>query len=214
MMSNLNVKVILSILTLCFVGCNSTKLVSTYKNPEAGGKYDKVYVVGITGQDIPNERIELELVRRFEEQGVRAASDIFEFHPEMSKDETNKSMMAGNLKESGYDAVLAFSLVGATEEADEINIGKYDTPPSPTDYPYYNDYYDYYGFMAPLVYSKGYQSSNTVYNMEAVLFDVSDGDLIWSAMSESVEPASMEKFAEGYAKTIADRLIYEDVVSR
>jgi len=201
-------------IALILSGCNSTKLVSTYKNPEAGNDYDKVYVVGITGQEIPDERIEMELVRQFEERGVRSASDIFEFHPEMSKDESHKEKMIADLRGSGYDAVLTFSLITATEKKDEINVGSYDTPPSPTDYPYYNDYYDYYGYMAPLVYSKGYVSSNTVYNMEAVLFDSDDGQIIWSAMSESVEPTSMEEFAKGYAKTIADRLIYEDVVTR
>lgn len=187
---------------------------NTYKADDLTKKYDKVYVVGVTGQQLPDEKIASEMVRRFEERGVKANASMFTFHPKMDFGESLKTVMTDSLKDHGYDAVLTFALVGRGEEQDPVDIGDYDTPSGPIDYPYYNDYYDYYSYFAPMVYSKGYQASNTVFNMEAVLFDVEDSDLIWSAMSETVEPTSMDEFAEGYAKTIADKLIYEDVLSR
>jgi len=195
------------------ISCNSTKIVETYKADEVG-TYDKIYVVGLTGQEIPEEKIASEMVRRLEERGVRANSTRFKISSSTAADEEELKAVTDSISQANYDAVLTFAMVGVSEEEDIVTPALYDTPSGPIDYPYYNDYYSYYGFRAPLIYSKGYYESNTVFNLEASLYDIKDGKLVWIGQTKTVEPLSMEDFAEGYAKTVVDKLIYEDLVKR
>ncbi len=195
------------------VSCNSTKIVETYKVDDAKS-YEKVFVVGLTGQEIPEDKIASEIVRRFEERGVRANSTRFKITSESARNEAELKAITDSLTNADYQAVLTFAMVGVEKEDDFITPASYDTPSGPIDYPYYNDYYSYYGFRAPLIYSKGYYESNTAFNLEASLYDLTDGKLVWIGQTKTVEPLSMEEFAEGYAKTVVDKLIYEDLIEQ
>jgi len=210
-----SVRFYLSILLISpfLFSCNATKIIETYKADESKS-YDKVFVVGLTGQQIPEEKIAAEIVRRFEERGVRANATRFKITSEAAQNESDLKAITDSLKSSDYKAVLTFAMVGAETEDDFITPASYDTPSGPIDYPYYNDYYSYYGFRAPLIYSKGYYESNTVFNLEASLYDLANGKLVWIGQTKTVEPLSMEDFAEGYAKTVVDKLIYEDLISQ
>lgn len=200
-------------LSSMLISCNSTKIVETYKADEYG-EYDKIYVVGLTGQEIPQSKIAAEMVRRLEERGIRANSTRFKMTSKAVSNADELRAVTDSLKSADYEAILTFAMVGVEEEDDIVTPALYDTPSGPIDYPYYNDYYSYYGFRAPLIYSKGYYESNTVFNLEASLYDIKDGSLVWIGQTKTVEPLSMEEFAEGYAKTVVDKLIYEDLLKR
>jgi len=200
-------------LTSLLISCNSTKIVETYKADEYGA-YDKIYVVGLTGQEIPESKIAAEMVRRLEERGIRANSTRFKVTAQAASNADELKAVTDSIAKADYDAVLTFAMVGATLEEDFVTPASYDTPSGPIDYPYFNDYYSYYGFRAPLIYSKGYYESNTVFNLEASLYDIKDGSLVWIGQTKTVEPLSMDEFAEGYAKTVVDKLIYEDLLKR
>ena len=193
--------------------CNSTKIVETYKADEAKS-VDKIYIVGLTGQEMPEQKIEAEMVRRLEERGVRANSTRYDISSEIASNEEDLKSITDSISESDYDAILTFALVGVSEEKDIVTPALYDTPSGPIDYPYFNNYYSYYGYRAPLIYSKGYYESNTIFNLEASLYNLENGKLIWIGQTKTVEPFSVDEFAENYAKTIVDKLIYEDLVQR
>jgi len=193
--------------------CNSTKIVETYKADEAKS-VDKIYIVGLTGQEMPEQKIEAEMVRRLEERGVRANSTRYDISSEIASNKEELKLVTDSISSSSYDAILTFALVGVSEEKDIVTPSLYDTPSGPIDYPYFNDYYSYYGYRAPLIYSKGYYESNTIFNLEASLYNLENGELIWIGQTKTVEPFSVEEFAENYAKTIVDKLIYEDLVQR
>ena len=193
--------------------CNSTKIVETYKADEAKS-VDKIYIVGLTGQEMPEQKIEAEMVRRLEERGVRANSTRYDISSEIASNKEELKLVTDSISSSSYDAILTFALVGVSEEKDIVTPSLYDTPSGPIDYPYFNDYYSYYGYRAPLIYSKGYYESNTIFNLEASLYNLENGELIWIGQTKTVEPFSVDDFAENYAKTIVDKLIYEDLVQR
>jgi hypothetical protein len=194
--------------------CNSTKILETYKSEDNDKDIGKVYVVGLTGEEIPEEKLANELAMRFEERGVEASASLVSFVDCECETKEDIIKLTDELSSLNYDAILTFTRVSIDQDRDITNVGSYDTPSGPIDYPYYNDYYQYYGNYKPLVYSKGYLESDTEYNLEASLFDLDEGDLIWVGETATTEPISNEQFAEGYAKTIVDKLIYEGLVQR
>jgi hypothetical protein len=205
------------ILTLSAVGflltaCNSTKVVEAYKTENFNNEFDKIYVLGGNEEGIPDELIAEEIVDRFHERGVEANTTQMGTGNCICETAEQIEEFASNLSEMDYDAILTFTQLSKEFERDYTNTGSFDTQPGPINYPYYNDYYSYMGTYRPLVFSKGYVESKEVYNLEASLFSLEDGELVWVGKTETEEPLNDENFAKGYAHTIVDKLMYENVV--
>jgi hypothetical protein len=199
---------------LFLTACDSTKFVSTYQAPEIDETYSSVFVVGLAGEAIPDAKMANHMVKTLKERGIEAKTSDQVFDPNKEMSDEDRSSVMQKIEDAGVDAVLIFTFLGSSEEKDIVSSGSYDTPSGPIDYPYYNDYYQYYKRIAPDVYSKGYHPSSTVYTMEASLFDADSDKLIWSGKSEVVEPSSREEFAENYAESVAYRLVYEDILEK
>ncbi|MGB6036163.1 MAG: hypothetical protein WBG42_07840, partial [Cryomorphaceae bacterium] len=43
-------------------GCTSTKIIGTYKSPDAKGPYDDIFVVGLVGDQLTDKSVEADLV--------------------------------------------------------------------------------------------------------------------------------------------------------
>mgnify|MGYP006287748341 CR=1 FL=1 len=202
---------ILSALAFLLVGCDSTRIVSTYESPEMEDTYSGIYVVGIAGDAMPEERMEDNLVRELEEEGYVAAADATSFEPEMNLSQEKREEIEEKLEGQGFDGILTFSLVSIEEEADYV-AGAYPMGYYPSGYAYYDSYWGYYGHYAPLAYTPGYYTSNTIYHMEANLYDLETGELVWAARSETVEPATIYTFSENFAETVAEEMEEEGII--
>jgi len=191
--------------------CDSTRIVSSYEAPNQEKVYSNIYVVGISGESMPENMMEDVMVRQLEQKGFVAAADEDTFDPKMDITDENKSKVEGKLDSRGYDALLTFSLVDVDEELDYVQ-GAYSPGYYPTAYGYYNNYWGYYTHYAPAAYSRGYYTSETVYHMEANLYDVESGKLVWAARSETIEPASATTLSKNFAQTVVDELADEGII--
>jgi len=129
----------------------------------------------------------------------------------MEVTDENKALVEEKLDNRGYDALLTFSLVNVDEELDYVQ-GAYYPGYYPAAYGYYNNYWGYYNYYAPAAYSRGYYTSQTVYHMEANLYDVEGGKLVWAARSETIEPATATTFSKNFAETVAKKLVDDGII--
>lgn len=194
------------------VSCDSTKIISSYEAPTVDKKYDHIYVVGISEESTPNSQMEDHMVDELENKGYVAAADEGTFDPNMEFTDENRSKIEGELNDKGYDAILTFSLVDVDEELDYVS-GAYTPAYYPPAYGYYNNYWGYYSHYAPLAYAPGYYTSSLVYYMEANLYDLESGKLVWAARSETVEPAGAYSFSNNFAETVANELEEQDIIA-
>lgn len=194
------------------ISCDSTRIISSYEAPSVDKEYSNIYVVGISGESMPETRMENNMVNELEKKGYVAAADEDTFDPDMEITDENRSKIEDVLDERGYDAILTFSLVEVDEELAYVS-GAYSPGYYPSNYGYYNDYMGYYGHYAPLAYDPGYYTSNTVYYMEANFYDVESGKLVWAARSESVEPVNVSTFSENYAETVANDIEEKGIIA-
>lgn len=191
--------------------CDSTRIISSYEAPNNEEVYTFLYVVGISGESMPEDMMEDVMVNELERKGVVAAADKDTFDPEMEVTDENKALVEEKLDNRGYDALLTFSLVNVDEELDYVQ-GAYYPGYYPAAYGYYNNYWGYYNYYAPAAYSRGYYTSQTVFHMEANLYDVESGKLVWAARSETIEPATATTFSKNFAETVAKKLVDDGII--
>lgn len=66
--------------------------------------------------------------------------------------------------------------------------------------PYYSSFWGYYGYGWGGVYIPGSVDRDTVIVVETTIFSVSRNQLLWAAVSETKNPASLQRFVEDLVK--------------
>ncbi len=195
--------------------CTSTKIIGTYKSPDAKGPYDDIFVVGLVGDQLTDKSVAADLVDMLQKRKVNAQAIKGTITPDMDLTDAKKKEIAAELKSKGFDSVLTFALVSIDEKENYVP-GTYTTAAYggyyPMNYGYYGSYWGYYGYHSPQVYQEGYYTSSKVYTLEAVLHDLETEALVWSARSETLDPTSINSFSIEYAETIAYQMLKDGIV--
>ena len=205
---------VVTIFFLMLLGCSSTKLVSTWKNPDIV-LFDahKVLVVGLTKDENARVEFETRFVDKLNESGIEAmrAIDLFDVEFTSSKkSEQELEEVEEQLLDKGFDAILFTKVIGTdnrrtlTENVHSIDkmFKRFST-----DYLEHQDiYYD----------QESYESFN-IYHVETSLYCVCDGkemELIWKGDLDVAEPAKVDKTIDAYIKLVTDKMAEQDVVFR
>ena len=187
---------------LVLVSCSTnTKLTSSWKDDKAPKKrYNKIMVLGIIREKDRSLRQELEtnFVDNLKSMGYNAVSAMAEYGPK-SFERVEEEQVADRLKKSGYDAVITVSLLDKQKEQSY-------TPATVSYEPYTQLYYGrfgrYYTTIYDRVYTPGYYNTDTKYFLESNLYDISNGDLVYSGQTKSFDPTSSEALASDNSKRI------------
>lgn len=197
---------------LLFLGCSSTKLVSTWKNPDIV-LFDayKVLVVGMTQDENVRTEFETRLTDKLNEKGIEAmrSMDLFDVEFTSSeKSEEELSEVEGQLLDKGFDAILFTKVVGTenrrTFRERMNNLNEMYTRFS-TDYLEHQDIY----------YNSEYYETFNIYTVETSLYCIcvdKERELIWRSDIDVLEPIKMEKTIESYIKLIASKMGEQDVI--
>lgn len=188
------------IVSLLFTsGCNSTRLISSWKSPETMNKhYNKILVLGLMHAKYREikESTEDALVKTLMENGVNAAASYKEYSPKAFEGLKEGEAVA-KIKDNGYDAVLVIALLDRTKEK-EYTPGNVAYRP----YTYYNYFWGYYRTVWGRIYEPGYYSETTSYILEANLYDLNSKTLEYSAQTKSFNPTSARALGTELSRTI------------
>ena len=186
------------------LSCNSTQVISSYKDEKAIAKdYKKILVLGIFQ---PKERAlrqetEIQLVSRLKTQGYNAVSAMEDFGPK-AFEKVSEDQLAEKLKTTGYDAVITTALL---DKSKEKNYQPGTSRLQPVGI-YYNRFGRYYSTIYDRVYSPGYYTTSTDYFLETNLYDIKSGDLIYSVQTKTYDPSSATSLASDNSKRIVQDL--------
>lgn len=176
-----------------------TQLETTWRLPDYQGKpFTKLAVIGLLKSTDESTAFESAVVKRFAAAGVETLPGFSFLHGEtkLTQDE-----MESRVRSTGADGVLMFK---------QIALDKSETYVPPTTYVttgaehpewwedhywgYYTPYgYHYWGYWYPavqVVAEAGYWETNTTYKVETTLYRVTDGKLVWTAISDTYDPIS------------------------
>jgi hypothetical protein len=199
-----------SLLVLLLMGCASSRITHSWKAENtAAKKYNKIMVLGlIRDADIRvRERMEDHLAGDLKDLGYQAVSSLKEYGPK-AFDNMDEKAALDKLRSSGIDAVVTIVMLDKTRE-------RHYVPGYITYSPYaiyYNRFWGYYSTMYGRIYSPGYYEVNTRYFWESNLYDMSSKELIYSAQTETFDPASVETLGHEYGKMIVHDMIKNNVL--
>ncbi|MCE1164907.1 MAG: hypothetical protein LWX07_05840 [Bacteroidetes bacterium] len=200
----------LLLISYLFSSCGSlTYIGDSWQKPDyKGRKYGKILVWVLAKESSFSRRIiEDKIVSDLKSAGVTAApcydkfsSDILENKQESGEDENaNEQKLMNIVKSTGADGVLILSVK---------DIKKFKS--------YYQGYYGYplsgYSIMTyESVFGTGYSVNSDVF-FESGLIDLNMNQLVYSVMSETVNPSSVKDFAESFSRKIISTMIEQGVI--
>ena len=188
-----------------FTSCGSTtEIIGEWSEDEyKTGSIDKLLVLGIVDQKKPllKRKFEDGLVDAFKGGGTNAVASM----DYMPYDEIiDSTSFEKYFKDLEFDAVLVSRLVGVDKER-KVEAGFAYTIP-------YGSYYGFYGhYYASVQYanSSSYLSKNVVVVLETNLYETKDKKLIWSGISETIDPDKASDVIKSLGAVLADKLSSE-----
>lgn len=134
-------------------------------------------------------------------QGYNAVSAMEDFKPK-AFEKVSEDQLAVKLKSTGYDAVITTALLDKTKE-ENYQPGTARLQPIGI---YYSRFGRYYSTVYDRVYTPGYYTTSTDYFLECNLYDIKNGDLIYSVQTKTYDPSSASSLASDNSKKIVQDL--------
>ncbi len=196
--------------SIFFTSCGpTTEIIGEWSEDEyKTGSIDKLLILGIVDQKKPllKRKFEDGLVDAFNGSGIDAVASMDYMPYDEIIDSTTFEKYFSDLK---LDAVLVSRLVGVDKER-KVKAGYAYVIP-------YNSYYGFYGhYYAAVQYanSSSYLSKNVVVVLETNLYETKDKKLIWSGISETIDPDKASDVIKSLGAVLADKLSSEGFLAK
>lgn len=209
-------KSLLASLVLLVTACGpSVDVTGSWKNPEAKPvqEYNKVMVNAMVANEQTKRALEDAIENQLEAIGVTSTKG-HELFPTMFTDRFNndKDEMLQKIQETDNDAILTVSLLDKETETRYVQGTGGPYRPMGT-YSWYGSFWGYHDYYYPMVYDPGYYTTTKVYYIEANLYDAENERLVWSAQTETYDPAELDEFSENFADAIVSQLNDEELIA-
>jgi hypothetical protein len=201
--------VLATVVILSFLACSSTTVTGSWKNPDFAGEVRKVYIVGISKQELHRRIFEDEFGRQLQNQGLTGIASYMDLAEPQN---ATKELIAERVRKNGADSVLMTRLVG--QRTEEVvtpgRVSSYGAWPrygrlySPA--PYYRNWGSYYDRCCEVLYEPPTITQYQVATIEANLYEARSGALIWSAQLETVVESNLQKLISDFATTVTEEL--------
>lgn len=201
-----------SIPMLFLSGCNTTKVISSWKAPNASIRsYNKILVIGLMDAKERGlrEEIENKLVASFASQGISAGSSYAEYGPKVFENMTEQEALS-KIGADGYDGAFMVVLLDKSKERTYNPGYMYYTPY----YGYYGRFWPYYNTLYGRIWEPGYYTTSTNYIIEANFYDLKNDKLEYSAQTKSFNPSSSRSLASELSEKLLQDMMSKNVIQR
>jgi len=196
------------------IGCSSTRLVSSWKNPDTSNfKTDKILVVGVAQNINARSLFEEKLRSQFFLRDINAVKSLEIFEPDFTlsqKSEKDIKEEVKMIKDQGFDAVLVTAVKGV--ENKKVSEKDY------RDVNYrFNRFKDYYFIHQDIYYQPGYYEEYKVYHVESSLYSItSDAErtLVWTGSIDIIDPSKVHNTVIDFVDRIIKSLEKEQLIKK
>ena len=200
--SSTGLMVFLSILTAA--SGKSFKIVTSWLNPHyEGQKFHKVLVIGVAQDTEVRADFEDKMALQIARPGMETIPGnqiLLRPDPQAKPD---FDYLRAQIGSNHIDAVVVSRLLRVDKKVTSVPSSTYVAP-----FPYYYSFYGYLGAVYPVVYDPGYTREDTTVTVETNVYATGkpDGELVWTGVSDSFNPKSAKKVADGLVKEIPKRM--------
>ncbi|MEO6315570.1 MAG: hypothetical protein ABIU63_16175 [Chitinophagaceae bacterium] len=194
------------VIVIALSGCGTTAHIEkSWRDPEVTvdmSKLNKVLVVAMLKNEANRHVTEDKLVMLLNGKGVASYNYL-------TKDITQEKedAMRQKLKEDGIDGIVIMRLADVDKDVKYVP-GSFNTFP-----PYYGRFWGYYRRAGSNFYQQGYYETTKTFTVETNVYSLVRDKLVWSGLTNSVNPSNVEKLMDATAKTVYARMKKEGFVT-
>lgn len=113
------------------------------------------------------------------------------------------------VKESGANLAAVTRLIAVDKETSYVPGSTYYTPA-----PAYYGMYGYYNSAYAMVHDPGYYQENTIVKLETNVYDVATEKLVWSGVTETLNPETAQEVANSVAYKVTEDMVKSKVIRK
>lgn len=202
----------LIVVALLFMGCSSTELIDSWKNPDIViFDASKVLVVGMTSNLKGQEDFETKMKRQFTKRGVEAMRgiDLFDVgFTDSERSEEELDDVEKSLLDKDFDAILFTKILGSEDKQTfRKSMADLDS--------YYGTFKEDYISHQDIYYDENYYDEYKVYRAETSLYCICVGkerQLIWRGIIDITDPSNIKNTVDDYVKLVVFALEDQDLI--
>ncbi len=177
----------------------TTTFNTTWRNPEAqpvvlAGK--KVAALVMSKNDLRRRAAEDALARELTARGAQGISAYTIVPTEAARDQERAKTA---LEQAGVDGVVILRPMGRDKQVSY-------TPGYWRNAPYYRSFWGYYGYGWRSVYEPGYLRTDTIVNVETLVYSFRQDALMWAGLSQTTNPENADSFMHELAGAVANEM--------
>jgi len=201
-------------LGLLIAACGtSTRITGSWKDPNikaSTGHSKSVLIAALTRNIEVRSKLETSIAEKASELLINAVKSSDVFTPDFFHDIPPREELLSRIRDTGVDAILTVSLIDKESNTRYVR-GSARYAPFPA-YPWYGGFYTYLNYWHPYMYDPGYYVTDKTYFLETNLYSAETEQLIWSAQSETVNPASIDAFAREYPEVLMQQMVKDGLL--
>ncbi len=199
-------------LLVLMAACTSTRITHSWSAKDAEPvKYKKVVVLALLSKtdELLRQRMEEHLSGDLKALGYNAICSCNEYNPKAFENMPEEQAIA-KLKGLGVDAVVTIVLLDKKKETSYVPARMIYRPLNNRQ----GNFWPYYRGVSERIYVEGYYAEDTQYYWESNLYDLGKNKLVYSAQSQSFDPASIEKLGHIYGSLVVKNMLKHHVISK
>lgn len=189
---------------LSTMSAKSTKIAMAWLNPNYQGQsFHKILVIGVAQDLQVRADFEDEMAAQIARPGIQTIpGNQILLRPDPAA-KPDFAYLRAQIRDNHIDAVVVSRLRKIDKKVISIPSSTYVAP-----FPYYYSFYGYMSAVYPVVYHPGYEREDTTVVVETNVYATSkpDGDLVWTATSQSFNPKSAKKVADGLVRELPKQM--------
>jgi len=182
----------------------AVKMITSWFNPKyEGHTFHKILVIGVARNPAVRADFEDAMAAQISRPGTETIpGNQILLRPDPSA-KLELDYLREQIRANQIDGVVVSRLLKIDKKVISVPGSTYVAP-----FPYYYSFYGYLGAVYPVMYDPGYTEEHTTVSVETNVYATGtpDGDLVWTGASQSFNPKSAEKVADGLVKEVPKQM--------
>lgn len=211
-------RLVFPVILLIVMACGpATRITGTWVDPEIKAQgYSKIFVTAIMDKVLKRQYMEDEMTKVLGDKGVRASSSMGVMRPGFNAGrDADLNAVKDVISKEGYDGIMTIVLLDATDEVRFVpSGGMMHDPWMMGPMGMRGNMWGHHMMMSPMMMNPGFYTTDRNYFIEINLYDAVSENLVWSAQSQTTNPATLERFATGFAHATVNRMLRDNVLNK
>jgi hypothetical protein len=203
-MKNIKLLFCILIITLNNSCTSTTKITSSWREPNKEitiNNLKKVLVVALLKNETSRHKAEDQMLRYLNGKGIASYN-----YSDNNFNKLDEVALVNKVRGDGFDGVVMMRLIDVDKEM-TYTPGSYNSFPN-----YYQNFGGYYRRGWQNYSTPGQYNTTKTFNVETNVYSLKDNKIVWSALTESVNPDGVEQMTAEIADVVYKKMLKEGFV--